>query len=78
MRVNVAVQERKATCRIIASTESSTHNYVSPIKNWCLPYQDGDVATVASVQMIYQGSCVPCIFAMSNVLYIRDIALMLI
>ena len=50
---NVAVQERKATCRIIASAESSTCYCISPIKNWCLPYQQGDVATVATMQMIY-------------------------
>ena len=42
-----------ATCRIIASTENSTCYYISPIKNWCLPYLDGDVAMVARMRMVY-------------------------
>ena len=49
VKVNVAVQERNATYRIAANVERLMRKYISPNKTGCFAYQDGNIATVATI-----------------------------
>ena len=49
MTVNIPVQEMNATCRIVSSMEFDALILV-PLKTVQVAYQDGGIATVATMQ----------------------------